>query len=158
MATRLSKQLHYDASVDAVAAMLAHPTFREAVLETQRVLRGSVSIEGSQVRIEQVQSAGRIPSFAKKFVGDEITIVQTESWTTPGAAEVRLAIPGKPSDIAGSATLAPGVSGGTVETIDLSIKVAIPLVGGKIEKLIAELFERALDKEHAAGIAWLARS
>ncbi len=158
MATRLSKELPYDASVDVVSAMLADPAFREAVLEAQHVSRGTVSIAGSQVRIEQVQAARGIPSFAMKLVGEEITIVQTETWTTSGSAEVDVAIPGKPVAISGTASVTPTASGGAVQTIDLSIKVSLPLVGGKLEKLFSHMLDKALEKEHETGIAWLARS
>ena len=36
---------------------------------------------GMKVVVDQTQPAHGIPSFAKKFVGDEIQIVQRESWT-----------------------------------------------------------------------------
>lgn len=156
MATQLRKELSYDASVEEVAAMLLDPAFRERVLAAQRVVRGSVSVEGSDVTIEQVWSAASIPSFARKFVGDEIVIVQEEMWGTPTAADVTVTIPGKPGDMSGTATLAPTSAGGAVETIDLTIKVGIPLVAGKIEKLIVDMLTKALDKEHATGVAWLA--
>lgn len=156
MATSLRKELRYDASPDAVAAMLADVAFREEVLARQHVLRGSVTVEGDTVVIEQVQSAADLPSFARKFVGDEIIIVQTERWGTKTAADLHLTIPGKPGDITGDLSLTPTGSG-TVEAVDLSVKVSIPLVGGKIEKLVADMIEKALAKEHQVGQEWLAR-
>ncbi len=157
MATKLSKELVYDASVEEVGAMLADPAFREEVLEALDVIRGSVAVEGSRITIEQVWTADSIPSFARKFVGDEIVIVQEESWATSSTADVRVTIPGKPGDMTGTTILEPSSTGGTTETVDMTIKVAIPLVGGKIEKLIASMLDKALDKEHRTGVAWLAR-
>jgi hypothetical protein len=29
------------------------------------------------------------------------------------------------------------------------------LIGGKLEALVADLFKAGMDKEHAAGVAWL---
>ena len=156
MATRLTKTLTYDASAEAVAAMLDDTGFREEVLERQRVVRGSVSIEGDHVTIEQVRSADDIPSFARSFVGDEILIVQTESWTSPTSADVRLTIPGKPGEAVGTLELVES-GGTTTESIDLDLTVKIPLVGGKIEKLIAGIFSSALDVEQRVGREWLAR-
>jgi hypothetical protein len=156
MATTVHEELAYDAPLDAVSAMLADPAFREQVLERQRVLRGDVSVDGGTVRIEQVQSARGIPAFATKFVGDEITIVQEEEWATPDRAAITVTIPGKPGDMTGSAMLAEA-GAGTVETVDLTIRVGIPLVGGKIEKLIADILAKALRKEHEVGVEWLAR-
>ena len=42
-----------------------------------------------------------------------------------------------------------------VETVDLQITVAIPLVGGKIEGLLADLMTKALTKENEVGLDWL---
>ena len=39
----------------------------------------------------------------------------------------------------------------------MTIRVGIPLVAGKIEKLVAEMLGKALDKEHETGRDWLAR-
>lgn len=156
MATSLRKELPYDASPDAVAAMLADVAFREEVLARQHVLRGSATVEGDTVVIEQVHSAAGLPSFARTFVGDEIAIVQTERWGTTTAADLHLTIPGKPGDITGGVTLTPS-GAGTVEVVDLSVKVSIPLVGGKVEKLVADMIEKAFAKEHQVGQEWLAR-
>lgn len=155
MATRLHKELRYDAGAEAVYAMLMDPAFRERVLASQRVLRGSVSVTGECVEIEQVLAADGIASFARKFVGEEIVIHQREEWTTPSSADVQVAIPGKPGDVVGTATLAES-AGGTLERVDLEIRVGIPLVGGKLEALVGDLLGQALDKEHETGVAWLA--
>lgn len=156
MSTKLHKLLTYDATAEAVAAMLDDTGFREEVLERQRVVRGSAVIDGDVVTIEQVRSADDIPSFAQKFVGDEILIVQTESWTSPTSADVRLTIPGKPGEAVGTIELVES-GGTTTETIDLDLTVKIPLVGGKIEQLIAGIFSAALDVEQKVGREWLAR-
>lgn len=156
MSTKLTKQLTYDASAEAVSAMLDDRAFREAVLERQRVARGSVDIDGDDVTIEQVRSADDLPSFARKLVGDEIVVVQKETWTSATTADVMLSIPGKPGEAVGSLTLTES-GGTTTEAIDLVLSVRIPLVGGKIESLIAGLFRDALDREHEVGVEWLAR-
>ena len=88
MGKRVVKELTYDASLEEVAAMLTDRTFRELVLERMRVVRGSVTVEGGVVTIEQVQSSSGLPSFATRLVGDEIRIVQVESWRTTEEAVV----------------------------------------------------------------------
>lgn len=156
MSTKLTKKLTYDAPAEAVAAMLDDVAFREEVLQRQRVKRGSASVEGDLVTIEQVRSSAGLPSFAQKFVGDEITIVQTETWTSPTSCDVTLSIPGKPGEAVGTMRLLES-GGTTVEEVDLDLTVRIPLVGGRIEGLIAGMFEDALDIEEAVGREWLAR-
>ncbi|SFA73740.1 Protein of unknown function [Nocardioides alpinus] len=153
---KLTKTLTYDAPAEAVTAMLDDPAFRQAVLERQRVLRGSVDIDGDVARIEQVRSGADIPSFARSFVGDEIVIVQTETWTSPTAAQIELAIPGKPGEAVGTLVLVES-GGTTTETVELAVTVRIPLVGGKVEGMIADMVKHALDKEHEVGVEWLAR-
>jgi hypothetical protein len=155
MPTTMRKELHYDASPDAVVAMLKDAAFREQVLERSHVLRGSASVDGNDVTIEQVQSAGSLPSFARKLVGDEIVIIQKEQWHgTTG--DIHVSIPGKPGEMEGTAVLT-SVGAGTVEVVEMTIRVAIPLVAGKIERLVADMLEKALAKEHEVGQEWLAR-
>jgi hypothetical protein len=153
---KLTKKLTYDATAEAVTAMLDDPGFRESVLEQQKVVRGSATIDGDVVTIEQVRSADDIPSPARSFVGDEILIVQTENWTSPTSADLRLTIPGKPGEAVGTLELVES-GGTTTETVDLDITVKIPLVGGKIEKIIAGIISSALDVEQRVGREWLAR-
>ncbi len=158
MSKRLTHDLTYDAPLADVAAMLADRAFRERVCDAQGVLRHDVSIEpsgeGKHVRIDQVQAARGLPSFAAKFVGDQIQIVQDEEWSTAEHALLTVAIPGKPGEMAGTITLVE--SGGvTTETVDLTIKVGIPLVGGKIEGVVADMMLRALKSEHRVGRDYL---
>ena len=119
-------------------------------------MRGSATIDGDVVTIEQVRSGDDIPSFARKFVGDEILIVQTENWTSPTSADVRLTIPGKPGEAVGTLELVES-GGTTTETVDLDISVKIPLVGGKIEQLIAGISRRRPRRRAAVGREWLSR-
>ena len=159
MSKRLVHEMTYDAPADRVLEMLADPAFREEVCDYQRVLRRTVTVEttgsGMDVVIDQFQSVKGLPSFATKLVGDEVNIVQRESWTgTRGDIEVT--IPGKPGDMKGTAVVVE--SGGvTTETVDLTIKVGIPLVGGKIEGLISDLLLKALKAENKVGRAYLDR-
>jgi len=66
-----------------------------------------------------------------------------------------LSVPGKPGSMTGTITLTEA-AGVTTETIDGDIKVSIPLVGGKLEGVIADLFTTALQVEQEVGTAWLA--
>ncbi len=157
---QVSEELRYDgATIEQVHQMLADPTFREAVCDSQHVLRRTVKIDrdgsGMSVSIDQVQAAQGIPGFAKKFVGEEINIVQTEDWTSPEKGNLHIAIPGKPGEMSGTALLTEDPDG-TTETVNLSVKVNIPLVGGKIEGLVADMLRKALRAEHKVGVTWLA--
>jgi hypothetical protein len=157
---KVSEELRYDgATLEQVHEMLADPAFREKVCDSQGVLRKKITISatgpGMSVEIDQVQAAQGIPGFAKKFVGDEINIVQTEDWTSAEKGNIHVTIPGKPGEMSGAAFLTEDPDG-TTETVNLSVKVNIPLAGGKIEGLIADLLSKALRAEHRVGVDWLA--
>ncbi|HEU4812565.1 MAG TPA: DUF2505 domain-containing protein [Nocardioides sp.] len=162
MTKRLTHELTYDAPADAVAAMLADPAFREEVCDVQGVLRRTVTVDGDaasgamDVTVDQVQAADGIPSFAKKFVGDEINIVQQETWTSPTQGDITVTIPGKPGEMSGTVRLTES-GGTTTETVALDIRVGIPLVGGKIEGLISDLLLKALKAENRVGRDYLSR-
>lgn len=161
MSRQLRHDLTYDAPMAAVAAMLSDADFREEVCAFQGVKRALVSIDpdeagGMEVTIDQVQAAEGIPSFAKKFIGDEVNIVQEESWSSPSEGAITVTIPGKPGDMRGTARLTE-TGGVTTETVEMTIKVNIPLVGGKIEGLISDLLLKALKAENRVGRDYLSR-
>ncbi|MGZ4438130.1 MAG: DUF2505 domain-containing protein [Nocardioides sp.] len=156
---KIRHEMTYDATPAEVYAMLSETAFRERVCAAMHATELEVSIEqagdGMSVVVDQTQPADGIPSFATKFVGDHIRIVQSESWTSPEKADLSVEIPGKPGHLRGTITLV-GNGSGTTETVEGDVKVSIPLVGGKLEKLIGEMLVAALRKEQKVGRAWLA--
>jgi hypothetical protein len=156
---RVSHTLTYPGTTVAdVYAMLADPAFRRAVADYQRVsdfgCQVTPSGAGMKVHLEQAHGTDRIPSFAKKIVGTEIRLVQDESWASPSGADITVTIPGKPGDMTGTTSL---TQAGTdvVQQIDLAVKVSIPLVGGKVEDLVAGFVGKAFDAENKVGVKWL---
>lgn len=157
---QVSTELVYPGTtVEAVASLLADPAFREAVLDGQGVQRREVSVtragDGHTVVLDYAHGNDRLPSFARKFVGEEISIRQEEVWQGE-SARVTVTIPGKPGDMTGTATLAQR-GADVVERVDMAVKVGIPLVGGKIEDLIGSLLLKAVRAENRLGVEWLAR-
>ena len=97
-----------------------------------------------------------VPSFARNFVGATIDLVQREEWSSPTEARFDVSIPGKPGEAVGTIELVES-GGTTTETVVLDIGVKIPMLGGKIEKLIAGIIGSALDVEQKVGRERLAR-
>ena len=159
MATRLTYDLTYDAPLTQVGEMLMDPAFRERVCDAQLAVRKNVSVGpdggGMKVVVDMVQATQGIPGFARKFVGDEIEMVQTERWSDIENALIDVVIPGKPGQMTGTVSLREE-GGTTTETVAMEIRVTIPLVGGKIESLIADLLRKALRAENAVGREHLA--
>src|SRR6187551_3377645 len=136
MSTSFSHDLTYDAPMADVDAMLVDTAFRERVCDEQGAIRKTVSL---------TEDDGGVT-----VVVDQIQLVQTESWFDAENARVEVVIPGKPGEMTGTINLSE--SGGvTTERLEMTIKVNIPLVGGKIESLIASMLEKALRAENSVG-------
>jgi hypothetical protein len=154
----LRHEISYDAPLGDVFAMLSDPGFRQASADAMGVLSADVTItpngEGISVHIDQVQPTEGVPGFARKFAGETTRAVQTEEWGSPAGGTITIETPGKPTSIKG--TLSLNESGGrTTETLEAEVKVKVPLIGGKLESLMADLVSSGMDKEQAAGVAWL---
>ena len=149
----------YPAGAAEVLAMLTTREFRERVCAAQRALDHSVELEGtgvgSRVRITRTQSLQGAPAVATKVAGDSVQLVQTEHWVRPDAAEFALEIPGKPGSLTGGIELR-DLGGSTEEVFSGELKVSIPLIGGKLEQLIASILTAALRREGEVGRRWLA--
>jgi hypothetical protein len=159
---RIRQDLRYDgATVEQVFGMLGSKDFREAVCDYQRVLHRTVTVNGSgdsrAITIDQGHATDRLPGFARKIVGNQIHIVQSESWTDGSRGEITVTVPGKPGEMTGTATLVADADGVT-EQVDMEVTVNLPLIGGKVEGLVADMLTKSLAAEHHVGRAWLAGS
>jgi hypothetical protein len=157
-AMRLRHELAYDAPPDEVLTMLTDPLFWDKVAAATGALSSTATVgtDGGSTRVvvDQEQEVTGVPSFAKKFVGESTRAITTQVWTGTDASYV-VETPGKPTSMSGTASIAPNGSGSTL-TYDLEVKASVPLVGGKLEKLVVELTTEGFEKEQAVGAAWLA--
>jgi hypothetical protein len=158
-AMELRHEVSYAAPPAEVFAMLADHAFREAVCEAQGVLSHDVEItptgEGFTLVNDQVQRTEGLPSFARKFAGDTTRAVQREEWADAAGGSLVIEAPGNPADIRGSIALEPDGSG-TTEVVTLAVTVKVPLIGGKLEGLLADQIRHGIDVEHEVGSRWLA--
>ena len=159
---RITHELRYDAPVAAVYAMLGDPAFRERVCAAVHAVRQEVSVvptdRGIDVRLDMVQRTAGIPAIARKVVGEESRVIQSERWDAEQGADLEVEIPGRPGGIRGRITLHPDGPDGsrTVESFDGEATIRVPLVGGRLEGLIERLFTGGMDAERAVGVRWLA--
>lgn len=149
----LTRELSYDAGIDAVREMLCDPAYWDKVAAATGARSSSTTVSGDIVTTDELQEVAGVPSFAKKFVGDSTRAIKTIAWHGE-SADFTVDTPGKPTSIAGSLSLTSQGAGSTV-TYSLEIKAGVPLIGGKLEKLVADLTGAGLGKEHAVGQAWL---
>lgn len=155
---KLRHELAYDAPPADVRAMLTDPLFWDRVGEATGAISSTATVgtegETTRVIIDQEQEVVGVPSFAKKFVGDSTRAITTQVWQGD-TATFDVETPGKPTSISGTASLTANGSG-SVLVYDLDVKASVPLVGGKLEKLVVELTTAGFEKEQAVGAAWLA--
>ena len=154
---KLRHELTYDAAPEAVLAMLTDPAFWDRVADATGALSSTatVSTDGATttVVVDQEQAVQGVPSFAKKFVGESTRAINTFTWNGLSAA-YDVQTPGKPTSMSGKATIT-AQGAGSVLTYDLDVKAAVPLIGGKLEKLVVELTTEGFAKEARVGAAWL---
>lgn len=97
-----------------------------------------------------------LPDFAKKFVPAEMHITQRDSWDLKkktGRLEVELR--GMPLKVGAAMKLVDEAKGG-VNVLSWEVTCAIPLIGGKLEKLLISDIQAKADADLAASRAILA--
>lgn len=151
-------ELTFDAGVDDVRAMVLNPAYWDTVAQATGALSSKTTLTESGSAVELVtdeeQKVVGVPGFAKKFVGESTRSIKTLRWTGDDASFV-VETPGKPTSLSGTATISSAGSS-TKLRYDLEVKASVPLIGGKLEKLVADLTVEGFGKEQAAGAAWLA--
>jgi hypothetical protein len=152
----------YPAPADTVLEMLTDPEFREQVCRAQHAIDPMVTVTGKGVgaivEVARSQSMAGAPAVATKVVGDTVRIVQRESWTHADAADLSIDIPGKPGRMRGEIRLRTRADGGCDEVFGGEMEVKVPLVGGKLERLIDQILVKALLREGTVGLTWLDRT
>ncbi len=114
--------------------------------------------DGARYRLRHGLDAKDMPSVVRRVMPGDITIERSERWAREDGVyrgEVQVAIPGTPASAAGGMRLRDLPDGGSELDVRVDVTVSVPLIGGKIEKLIASQFEAGTAKEHAVGVAWL---
>lgn len=153
---KLTHSVRYDASVEDVYAMLTDRAFRQAAVDAQGALSSDISITGGTVRITMETPNNDIPSFAKKFVGQTVTSEQSEDWSDDAYEASFSVVPkGTPARISGTRALV-AQGDGCLDTFEGEVVAKIPLIGGKLEKLVGEKLTEGWDTEHGVGVRWLA--
>jgi hypothetical protein len=98
-----------------------------------------------------------LPPMMKSLVGGDVVIERTES-VRPAAGgyrgEVDVRVPGAPVVADGTMALR-DASGGSVFSVRAQVTVRVPLLGGRIEAVIAEQVQRLLEAETDFTRQWL---
>ncbi|HEY2834469.1 MAG TPA: DUF2505 domain-containing protein [Sporichthyaceae bacterium] len=161
---RYSHTMTYDAPSPAVYSMLVDPAFQERRAQWGRPVAADSSVtpgpgDGAKISLSRTLQIDP-PSFIKALVGNNITILESQTWADGDGASDRtgsliVEIKGQPGGVNGTLHLFED-GGKTTVDLDAEIKVRVPLIGGKVESYIAGMLDRLLNKDAQLGQTWLA--
>jgi hypothetical protein len=161
--TEIDEIQHYQAAPEVVFAMLSDTEF----IEKKCLASGSIEANAEVIDdggdrtslVARRVLPAKIPGFAKKFVGETITLTETQNWRAASpdgsrAAEFVVDFGNNPISFTGAVELKPNGDETTVETKGM-IKCSVPFAGRKIENLALEWIQKYINKEQRVGNAWL---
>jgi hypothetical protein len=162
---RYQHTMTYDAPVAVVYKMLTDPAFQEQRAQWGRPVASGSSVtpgagDGVTIAVSRTLHIDP-PGFLKALVGNQITILESQTWGDGNGASDRtgslvVEIKGQPGGVNGTLHLTEDAGVTTVD-VDAEVKVKVPLVGGKVESYVAGMLDKLLAKDAELGRDWLAQ-
>lgn len=114
---------------------------------------------GVAYRLRHGVEAKDLPPAVRTLLGGNLTIDRAETWGPDPAGGYRgttnVTIPNMPGELGGTMRLTGEHS--SELALDGTVRIPIPLVGGRIEETVAEQIRKLLDSEHTFTEEWLAQ-
>jgi hypothetical protein len=136
----------YASDPDTVAKLLHDPAYlkrrSEQAGETDVDVKVEAVGDGLHVTVARNREV-ELPSFAKKMFSPQNRIVEDTTWRRldgQWVADYSVSIAGIPGDVRGQTTLKPSDKG-TVYESNFQVTARIPVVGGKLEAVVADRLE-----------------
>jgi hypothetical protein len=163
MATSLEHRSPFPAPVSTVYPTLVDEAFLRARLneiggKDAALLEHTRSGDEVAFTLRQGVEAARLPGAVRSIIGGDLVVERTERWRPDGeryAATTRVTINGVPGEIRGQSRLGDHRDGSLL-VVRAEVRVSIPLVGGKLEKVVAEQVGKLLATEAEFAEKWLA--
>ncbi|MFC3298658.1 DUF2505 domain-containing protein [Arthrobacter agilis] len=162
MALNASTTLPYDAAT--VLGVFTDEGFVRHMSEYVGGTLESLTVDGDTsgaftVTAVRTMPTRRLPDMARKFVGETLSVTQTEEWSAPAAdgsreATVRMTVANVPLTVAAVQRL---ISQGDSTVVDLqgNVTSSIPFLGGKIAGAAEPMIGKALNVQATEARAWL---
>lgn len=159
MPSRFEHRASFPAPVDTVYSILVDEAFLAARLRDiggkgAALLDHSTTADGAAYKLRQGVDANRLPSAVRSILNGDLVVEREERWRGH-EFRGRAAISGVPAQITSHGRLTDR-DGATELLVSAEVKVSIPLIGGKIEKVVAEQVTRLLAAEAEYAEKWLA--
>jgi hypothetical protein len=163
MPSRFEHRANFPAPVTTVYSILVDETYLTARLRDiggkgAALLSHSTRDDGAAYTLRQGVDANQLPGAVKAMLNGDLVVEREERWRRNGErfeSASRATISGVPAEITSRGLLA-GRGDGAELTINAEVKVGIPLIGGKIEKAVAEQVTKLLAAEAEYAEKWLA--
>lgn len=155
----ISSHLDFAAPPDEVYAMMTDQRYLEEVCVASDSISYHVSAAGSTTQTSRTLPA---PDSAARFTGPQLTVNDEIVWGDPSSdgsrsGTVTMTVLGQPVTFKGGIRLSPGGRGSVVD-VRGDLKVAIPLLGRKLEEAAAPAVMAGYRTQQEVGDRWLARS
>jgi hypothetical protein len=153
----LSSRLDFAARPTDVYAMMTDQKYLDEVCVASGSLSYHASVEGSTTKTSRTLPA---PDSAARFTGPELTVNEEIVWGAPSSdgsrdAAVTMTVLGQPVTFRGKLRLSSGGRGSVVDFTG-ELKVAIPLLGRKLEESAAPAMMEGYQTQQKVGDRWLA--
>lgn len=153
---QFSYQQTFNRKADEVLKMFCDPAYHQQLQKNLGAMDLKVleqSDDGTRFRIRLqylLKSDVPLPAFAKKVLGETSSVTQEERWDrSTKKGEVTIEVKGLPAKIRAATALSDAAAGAT-KRFDWEVNIKIPLVGGKLEELVADDIKRKAPIDEAA--------
>jgi hypothetical protein len=155
----ISSHLDFAAPPAEVYAMMTDQRYLEEVCVASDSTSYHVSAAGSTTQTSRTLPA---PESAARFTGPQLTVNDEIVWGDPSSdgsrsGTVTMTVLGQPVTFKGGIRLSPGGHGSVVD-VRGDLKVAIPLLGRKLEEAAAPAVMAGYRTQQEVGDRWLART
>ena len=161
----IEHRAHFDAPADEVHGVLLDADHLAARLKEMGGKDAALvehDVDGSPARIALRQGipVEFLPSVVRRFTGEDLVLDRVERWRPRDAggwtADVEVTVRGLPGSISGTQELTDTDTGGSELVLRGTTRVPVPMVGGRIEAVVAEQVGVLLGHETRFTQRWLA--
>lgn len=161
MASRLALRHRYPAAPERIREVLTDREYLQAKLQAVGGPRAELvswqqDARGITIVLHQAVPEDAMPSFLFSVLPGDLTIRRTETWRGSHGT-VHAVVDGAPGTITGAMLLETDPAG-CVLGAQLTAEVPLPLIGGKVEKLITDSVGSLMETEYRFTLDWLRNS
>lgn len=158
MASRLALRHRYPAAPERIREVLTDREYLQAKLQAVGGPRAELvswqqDASGVTIVLHQAVPEDAMPSFLFSILPGDLTIRRTETWSGCDGS-VHAVVDGAPGTITGVMRLETDPDG-CVLGAQLTAEVPLPLIGGKVEKLITDSVGTLMETEYQFTLNWL---